>query len=165
VLCGDTQKAGSGTAVAISGTEALSAAHVLSWCKEEKKKIILTQGDKKFTVMTVRAHEKADIMRLTMQKHTFRNWAYIDRTGLLLGDYVCSFGYSIIGHNVQKCGYVHNVTDKRAYWEGHVVPGNSGGPLFRRGRLVAIVVAGIWQFGLERVGVAVNIDKALEAVK
>lgn len=66
------------------------------------------------------------------------------------GDEVCIIGNTPNSRFARKCGFVSETHSKSFYVAMHIVPGNSGGPVFdRHGFVIGVGVAGRWDSSRE----------------
>lgn len=160
VLCSNGVKSGSG--VAISAREVLTARHVITCPVGEPLGMVIVGQqlgeDVLDVVLDSDASSEVDAVRLVVAGTAtpFKKWARRDPSGRKLqrGEVVCVYGMNMPDFPMAKCGRVAAVGENRAVVSTHIVPGNSGGPVFDgNGYLVGLAVAGQWDADEEFVAV------------
>lgn len=146
----------SGTAVAISPTDLITARHVIVACRFSMLQALTLYGAYELKVVSISVG--ADVARLRVTSGgKFRNFASWVTAPVPVGSEVCSIGGDGGVPLMRKCGQVFFRDEKIVLSSIPAVPGNSGGPVFLRDRLVGIVSMGSWHPAAEKVQLFVPI--------
>jgi len=117
-----------GTGVAISKRSVITAYHVVD-CPLERVQIRLWNGTKIEAKLV--AQSKKDAARLESESD-LNNWMPVSTVAPKIDDIICyTGGGGLVDVITTKCGRVFAYDEEDDFWVSmHVVPGNSGGPVF-----------------------------------
>ncbi|MEK7180501.1 MAG: trypsin-like peptidase domain-containing protein [Patescibacteria group bacterium] len=160
IQCADGS-GGWGSGVAVSPRHVLTARHVIDACEGEPWVITASLYDRKASAEMVveRISDTTDAARLVVVglEEPFRYWADAAATDARAGDLVCASAFDP-DFFIFQCGYVTGAYDSIVFLGFRIVGGNSGGPIFRNGQLVALVVARSINPARQHIGMAVPLS-------
>lgn len=153
VTCAGDRKVG-GSGVAVSSTKLMTARHVVLACAVRgwaTTSIVAQNETGSYSLAYDGITKGADAARLRVTgDKRFPTWATLSAESPARGEEVCSVGTTPRTPPIEKCGRVFLVAADHIFVSLHVVPGNSGGPIYdSRGHVVALVSAGNWSNGKE----------------
>ena len=160
VVCFDGRRV-SGSGVAVSGRHVITARHVVKGCGGKPSQIVAVRHDGKSVELVVDATvDGSDAVRLVVvgSEDRFRLYASVRLSEPRLGESVCTVACdATLASALMKCGAVAASNDSQLVAAVHVVPGNSGGPVFdSQANVVGIWTTGRFDPRRDLLGVAVT---------
>lgn len=152
---------GYGSAVAISKKHLLTARHVTICAESNPGVIAVVDRDGKFFKVTIdKVSGGSDVTRLVSDGIPFWTFSSIRTRSTSVGEPVCIIGGDSLNvYGMRKCGDVAFRDSSSIAISLHVVPGNSGGPVFDgNGNVVGIVSRGVWLADRENILQAVPVS-------